>query len=204
MKKLGFTNCFVCNSKFACCFNGIPYCNKHYLRMINNGTTEKLAKKSKNTFVIINDYVELKTTKNESFFIDKIDLEKTLNYTWCISKTGYLVANINYKVTKLHRYLLTPSIDKVVDHINGDLLNNRRNNLRICTMSENGKNIKLKSNNSSGYAGIRKTNHNTFNVRITVNNKEIHVGNFQSLDIAINERHNAELKYYKEFAPTPR
>lgn len=194
--------CSVCGGKFSSSINGVPYCNKHYLRMKTTGKVELNKRKSKNSYIVLNDYVELKTTKNQSFFIDAKDLDVVLKYTWCLSKTGYLVANINHKVVKLHRYILDVDSRQVIDHINGNPLDNRRNNLRICDQSNNGKNLKLKRNNNIGYPGIRKTHSNTYNVRITFNNKEIHIGNFNTLDEAISARKNAEIKYYGEFAPS--
>ena len=194
--------CVVCGKPFSCFFGNLPYCNKHYLRMRNNGTTELIKRKSRNTYTINGDTTILKTTKGIEFTIDTSDLEKVLCYTWCVSKTGYLVANINSKVVKLHRYLLElSSASKVVDHINHNPLDNRRSNLRVCTQNKNAKNMKLKSNNSSGFPGIDITPHNKYRVRITVNKKEIRTGNFDTLSEAISARKAAEIKYFGEFAP---
>lgn len=195
--------CSVCGGKYASSINGIPYCNKHYLRVYVNGTPNLVGRKTTNTFSFIEDYVEVRTAKGKPFLIDRCDLEKTLACSWCRSKTGYLVATINRKVTKLHRYLLGLTDAKdTVDHIDGDPFNNRRSNLRICSTTENSKNNKLKSNNSSGYQGVRKTPNNTFSVRIMVSRKEIHIGNFKTFEEAIAARKDAELKYFGDFAPS--
>jgi len=193
--------CIVCGEKAVCSFNGDWYCNKHYLKMYLYGTLDA-CRKSRNTYTISNGVVELKTTSGKIIFIDESDLATTLKYTWCVSKTGYAVANINHSVVKLHRYILSPPDTQIIDHINGDKLDNRRCNLRYCDNASNTKNCKLQSNNKSGYPGVRITPNNTYNVRITVNRKEIHVGNYKTLQSAIRARIKAEQKYYGEFAPS--
>lgn len=194
--------CVICGKPFSCSFNGLPYCNKHYLRIKNNGTTELPKRKSKNTYVTTGAITTLKTTKGIEFIVDTNDLEKVLCYTWCVSKTGYLVANINNKVIKLHRYLLElSSPSEIVDHINRNRLDNRRCNLRVCNSSENAKNLSVKKTNSSGYPGIDITRYNKYRARISVGGKELRLGNFETLQEAISARKTAERKYYGEFAP---
>jgi hypothetical protein len=54
----------------------------------------------------------------------------------------------------MHRYLLGAGVGDVIDHVDGNGLNNTRSNLRKCTRSENAKNAKLKSNSKSGIKGV--------------------------------------------------
>lgn len=198
-KKINY--CVACGEKAASSFNDTWYCNKHWLRMYNNGTLEP-QRKSRNKFIEHDSFVEVITTKGEVIIISKSDLHVVSKYTWCLSKTGYPVANINNKVIKLHRYILSPSENQIVDHINGNTLDNRRENLRFCTSSQNAKNCKLSKNSSLPYPGIKITADGKFKARITVNRKEIHLGHFSTLDEAIQARKSAELKYYGEFAPS--
>lgn len=198
--------CCVCGGVFSGHFDGKPYCNKHYLRMKNNGTVELLGRKRTS---IVQDHGDgnatVTTAKGQIILIDTTDIKAAERYSWCISKTGYAVANIGGKVTKMHRYLLSVSAPQlVVDHINGNPLDNRRSNLRICSAAENGRNLKRKATNTSGYAGIRVTKNNRYNVRITYNGEERHIGNFINLDDAVKARKQAELKYFGAFAPDGR
>jgi hypothetical protein len=55
---------------------------------------------------------------------------------------------------KLHRYLLNFPKDMEVDHINGNTLDNRRENLRICTSRQNTYNMGSRKNSSSKYKGV--------------------------------------------------
>jgi hypothetical protein len=73
---------------------------------------------------------------------------------WDRSTRGYYVdrspsARFGREKMTLHRFLLEPPRDLVVDHINHDTLDNRRCNLRICTIAENGRNRRPKDGNSS-------------------------------------------------------
>lgn len=78
------------------------------------------------------------------------DLKK---YNWSFVGSGNYCEN--KKLGRLHRYILKCPKDKVVDHINGDVLDNRRINLRICTRIENSYNSKPRIG-SSVYKGVYK------------------------------------------------
>ncbi len=192
--------CVVCGDPFRCHFDGLPYCNKHYLKMKFYGTTEKVSR-NKNTIVDNGDHCVILTAKGEHIFIDKNDIELAQEHSWCVDMRGYVVSNV--KSRTLHRHILglkDPSI--TVDHIDGNKLNNRRSNLRACEQALNGKNLKKKKTNTSGYPGVRQTKSGTYNVRITVNRKEIHVGNFDTFEEAVSQRKAAEVKYYGLYAPS--
>jgi hypothetical protein len=76
---------------------------------------------------------------------------------WTYSCHGYAVRTINRKRQYLHRFIMDVKKGETVDHINGDKLDNRLSNLRVCSQSINCLNKhKLLSTNSSGYNGIRK------------------------------------------------
>jgi hypothetical protein len=89
------------------------------------------------------------------------------------------------------------------DHINRNGLDNRKNNLRVCTHQENTTNRSLMSKNTSGFVGVswcKATNN--WRAQIMVDYKGIHLGCFDSKEDAIKARLNAELKYYgPKFAP---
>lgn len=194
--------CSVCESPISAYFENKPYCNKHYLRLYNNGTLEKIVRK-KNSYRIDNDVVVMTTHKGENFIFDLEDLETVSKHSWCISKTGYLVANINKKTTKLHRFILGLSNPKIiVDHINGDAMDNRKSNLRICDNTENSRNCKISKNNTSGYPGVGITPNGRFRARITVNRKEIRIGTFDTFEEAKQARIDAELKHFGDFSPS--
>lgn len=203
----GKCSCPGCELPSACRFEEKWYCNKHYLRMREHGTTDAPRRSRTSAIqVFSNGTATVTTAKGVVILIDAEDAEKSSRYSWCISKTGYAVANNGSKVIKMHRYLLDvlddPSV--VVDHINGNTLDNRRSNLRICTAHENSFNLKKKKNNTSGHTGIRKLPTGKFNVRITMNRQDIHIGNYDTLEEAIEAREAAEIEYHGQFAASLR
>ena len=192
--------CCICGGQFSSHFDGKPYCNLHYLRVKTNGTPDLVERKSKNEFVVNGDTVMCKTTSGIEFLISYGDLEAVQKYTWCLSKTGYLVANISNKVIKLHRYLLSPESDAIVDHINGNRKDNRRENLRICNSTENSRNSDKKSKSSTAIGVQRKAN-GRYRARIMVDRKEIALGVFDTELEAIEARRVAEEKYFGDYSP---
>jgi hypothetical protein len=76
--------------------------------------------------------------------IDTEDFERVKDYSWHLSGNGYVLAIMPDRKKKthflLHRVIMDPPSDMVIDHINHDTLDNRKTNLRICTQRENMQN----------------------------------------------------------------
>lgn len=91
--------------------------------------------------------------------IDESDVETAREYSWYPHHDPNKPENLIYiKSTggfRLHRVITNCPEDKVVDHINHDPLDNRRSNMRICTVGENNKNMSLSKRNTSGAVGVR-------------------------------------------------
>lgn len=99
-------------------------------------------------------------------FVSDVDFEKCCKHHWSIKKDGcrfYAHTSVNGNGLKtsmtMHRFILGDELtdDKVVDHIDGDGLNNQRSNLRIVTRAENARNRKLISTNTTGHAGVSRS-----------------------------------------------
>lgn len=74
----------------------------------------------------------------------------------------------------MHRLIMGFPVNMEVDHINGDTLDNRRCNLRICTHAENMANRKIHRDNTSGYRGVYwSKERNMWRVQIYINGKKI-------------------------------
>lgn len=112
----------------------------------------------------------------------------------------YRVIRINKKTYYAHRlawmYMNGKWPNGEIDHIDGNGLNNEIKNLREVTKSENQKNLKRNNLNTSGISGVDKIKKSgLWRVRISHENKSIHIGCFSSFFEACCARKSAELKY---------
>lgn len=137
----------------------------------------------------------LNTTDGYQFIIDDEDFEEVSKYKWYFNR---YVLTTSSKITKsLHRFIMKPKSNELIDHINRNTLDNRKCNLRICNYSENNRNRKSKNN----VKGIRwLSNRNKWQARITINKKQIFLGYFDKKIDAINAYNNAALLYHKQFS----
>jgi hypothetical protein len=87
-----------------------------------------------------------------------------------------------------------------LDHINGIKNDNRIANLREATNRQNGKNLKIKSNNTSGTTGVGYDKINDkWRATIKVDGRQISLGRFVKIEDAIRARKHAEIKYFGEW-----
>jgi len=138
------------------------YCSRHYDQMRNHGKILDRTCYDKNEITIENDvaYINLYDhfgNVRSRAIIDIDDIEKISTQKWHTKDNrGISEYCISNSVGLLHRFLLDLSSENttVVDHINGNPLDNRRNNLRTCTSQENSRNCRIPKNNKSGHKGI--------------------------------------------------
>jgi hypothetical protein len=107
-----------------------------------------------NTF----DTFEMELTKGKTMLADSTDLdfaEKYLLHADCDGDRWYVKASVNGdRKVRFHRLIMYPDDDQQIDHINGNPLDNRRNNLRICSQSVNMNNRKLSKNSTTLINGV--------------------------------------------------
>ncbi|MGG3890195.1 HNH endonuclease [Metabacillus fastidiosus] len=209
-----------------CCIEGCyskshmhPLCGKH--AQDENDYTDYLnsIRKKLNTYNLINDeYYEVTVPNSKDIFIvDKDNLSFLKKYNWRASdpnkEHNYLITKIsnNYKETTLRFHVEImknnhPDFEDynkriIVDHIDGNFLDNRKSNLRVRTQSENNMNKTIQSNNSTGMVGVywvKKAK--LWNAKISIKNKVIDLGYFYYLRNAVRARVEAEDKYFGEHA----
>lgn len=129
-------------------------------------------------------------------------------FTWYVTDTGYAYRSVQVgkkksKNIRMHRELVSAPAGSDVDHINGNRVDNRKENLRICSRSDNLKNkTQRRSDNRSGVTGVYWHKQcQKWTVQIQVEGKPKHVGLFSTLEEAIARRRMAEIETYKDFAP---
>lgn len=152
----------------------------------------------RNSYNLDGEYGIGYTEKGEEFYFDLEDYDKIKDYCWRISKYGYVV---NQKV-RLHRLIMNnPNKNFDVDHINHNLLDNRKQNLRVVTKSQNQMNRMLSKNNTSGVTGVSYSKERCKWVSyIGENNNILTLGYFSDFDEAVKSRLKAEENYFKEYS----
>jgi hypothetical protein len=92
--------------------------------------------------------------------------------------------------------------DIIIDHINRNPEDNRKENLRFCDYSQNGQNHNMQESNTSGVIGISwHIRINKYSAFIMIDKKLKHLGYFENKEDAIKTRLQAEFQYYGDFAP---
>jgi len=107
----------------------------------------------------------------------------------CLHKaTGYIHVKIKSKLYKAHRLVFfyhNGYLPEFVDHIDGDKSNNKIENLRSATKSENALNQKIRSTNTSGFKGVKWNSRlNKWQVEMCKNRKYYYLGLYENLDLA--------------------
>lgn len=134
--------------------------------------------------------------------VDDADYERVSSHKWSLQDSrGYVRAYINGKKVRLHRFIMNVAPGVEIDHINGDKLDNRRKNLRICSRSQNMANKSKRSDNSTGYKGAYWSKfHKKFMARIGVCRRYIHLGYFEDVEDAARAYDAAAKKHHGKFA----
>ncbi len=122
------------------------------------------AKLGNNRIEICQDYAKVYMADNDYFIIDIEDVDKIKTHTWHRNKqrkNNYITAGkrlhfegSNGGTIQLARYIVNCPKGMVVDHINGNVSDNRKSNLRICTHQQNSSNMAIRPNNTSGHIGV--------------------------------------------------
>lgn len=109
-----------------------------------------------------------------------------------IGNTGYYRFSLNYKRYLAHRAIIAMTYGywpSVVDHLDGDKLNNRLSNLRATTQAVNMMNKSGYKNNTSGVTGVHKRKDNgKYSASVVLNGKRKHLGTFDTIEEAIRVR----------------
>jgi hypothetical protein len=156
--------------------------------------------------------LKIKSKKHGSFQVklDNEDYEKVTNTwrspKWCVRickkrhNLVYLQKRLpSQRLIELHRFVIGAKKGDIVDHINGNTLDNRKSNLRIVSNGANIRKGKIRVNNKTGYTGIEIRKNQPikpYGAKIRVNYKYIWLGSYKTMKEAIKARKIAEKEYY--------
>lgn len=152
-------------------------------------------------------------TQNQVAIVDEDDYVRLMKWKWQATlkkgeNTYYASRSFwsgnKHRTTTMHREImgLENGDKKIIDHINRNGLDNRKENLRVTSYSINAFNSRVAIDNKSGFRGVCWNKpQNKWTARITVNNKVIFIGHFKSILEAAYEYDLSAIKYLKEDAP---
>jgi hypothetical protein len=137
--------------------------------------------------------------------VDAADYDFLMQWKWYCSTLGYAVRMMEKakprKIVWMHRVIMQTPKGMETDHINTDRLDNRRSNLRVCTLAENQRNKKKKQGLSSRYKGVSWIKRDcVWRAQIEKNNNNKHIGNFSTEIEAALAYDNAAKEHFGEFA----
>lgn len=193
--------CLICGNEAPILVSGLIK-NPPKRCALCSGINNKSKKESKtNTWTLYDDYAVLNILHSKgvtSAYIDLDDYEKVSSRVWRVSKKKnkyYLVSGSKRKGNDIymHRLIMDSDIPDgyEVDHIDGNSLNNRRDNLRIVTRIQNIQNSKARIDNKIGIRGISKYG-NRYIVDFSFNNKRYYFTHWLNLQDAVYCRNFAE------------
>lgn len=154
------------------------------------------------------------TIAGREVLVDDADAHILSGSGWTVRKSG-CTAYVQRKITRdgeyvgvehLHRLIVGCGSEFKVDHINGNGLDNRRENLRRCTHAENSRNCRRHSNNRSGYKGVylslRRASEACWRAQIRVDGKKINLGRHDTAEAAYAAYCTASKRLHGEFSRT--
>jgi hypothetical protein len=122
--------------------------------------------------------------------VDEADYDLLARHKWRFSH-GYACRSVTQSGRQtnvyMHREVLNAPADRLVDHISGDTLDNRRANLRLVTATQNGHNRLCRADSRTGFRGVyprRRARGTVYLAFVHVENRRHHIGTFASAEAA--------------------
>lgn len=146
---------------------------------------------------------QLLLLRGQIALVDDADYPDLRIHRWRLNSKGYVIRSFSYdgveKVVTLHRQIMQPPPDLVVDHIDHDKLNNTRDNLRLITRQQNQMYRRRFKNNSTGFKGV-SCHGSRWQARIHYDGQTIYLGDHDDLKTAALAYDCAARQLFGEFA----
>ncbi len=142
-------------------------------------------------------------TKGKFAIVDEKDYERLSRYRWhaiCIRGHWYARRYAGRGAIMMHREIMDAPQDKCVDHVDGNGLNNRRCNLRLCTQQQNMQNRRplLRTSKFKGVSYYKSTE--KWHAEITYWGKKTYIGSFDDEIEAAKAYDRKAIELFGEFA----
>lgn len=198
-------NCFCKQCGRSYIYNGHnskDYCDKHRHQLQQFGKfldSNPRTKYDPNEFRFTDTCVEFDTYKpisgdiTATYKIDFEDYPLISRYKWSRASNGYAITRIAGIVTLLHRLLMRPKKGQQVDHINLDITDNRKSNLRVCSNSVNQQN--KRGYNKYSVKGVEQTSLGKWSAYFRNNNKQYHSQGYNTRGEAVFARFLLEQRF---------
>jgi len=136
--------------------------------------------------------------------VDPEDLPLLQSHSWKANgaKSQYFKARFGREIHYLHRLIAGAGPGQIVDHINGDTLDCRKANLRLCDRSESNTNRKARCDSRAPYKGITETPSGRWLAQIMKAKKYHRIGLFDTAQDAATAYDAAAIRLHGEFAKT--
>lgn len=129
---------------------------------------------------------EIQLTQGKVALVDDEDFEELNRFKWFAHNnhgyTFYAMRTVDEKAVRMHRVVLGVTKGQIIDHIDGNGLNNQKSNLRVSTKCQNNSHL-LKKNprNTSGYRGVYPNRKNkSWIAQISFENNQVYLGSFKT------------------------
>jgi hypothetical protein len=140
--------------------------------------------------------------------VDDADFDFLSQWKWCALRprpTVYYAVRQDYGGEKpvliyMHRLLTEAPRGMEVDHRNHNGLDNRRENLRVCTRRQNSQNQRVRRSATSPYKGVTRSSSQTWAAKITFAGKQRRIGTFATEEEAALAYNRAAIEHFGEFA----
>ena len=185
------------------------------LHLRRHGYIKEYTLKDPNTFRIDEKskcvFIDIRNIEGEvaaECIVDIDDWDEVKKYKWSLTtKPDPYIFNRQRDRTPLHIYLhrlvlgLSYGDGYIADHINGNTLDNRKENLRIVTSSQNSMNTRISKDNTSGYKGVSYSKAmNKWTVQIFAKGENTVVGHFDDIDKAVEARKREEIRLFGDYS----
>lgn len=149
-------------------------------------------------------YLTGKSANGRYAIVDDDFYEHAKKYSYSDCGFGYAIRTGGKDGKKFHIRMHTEVMGGkkeglVIDHINGNKLDNRKENLRFCSEKENQRNKRVYKQNKIGYKGVKKR-FNRFVATIGYNNKILYIGSFETAIQAAKRYNHFARQLHGEFA----